>query len=85
MEQESWEELLETEVRKLVTSICAVLYHHGITEVHVGGLMRIVGIDEENAAKHDDEIMVLGEDFEFEIEGLDENLELTVPPDTTIH
>ncbi len=88
MEQESWDEiLLEEHVRKLVTSICAILYHHGITEIHVGGLMRIVGIDEESAAQHDDEVMILGPEFESELEEIGEEitLDLAVPPGTTLH
>jgi hypothetical protein len=88
MEKESWDEiLLEQEVRKLVTSICAVLYHHGITEIHVGGLMRVVGIDEESAAQHDDEIMVLGPEFETELEDIEQDiaLDVAVPPGTTLH
>ena len=88
MEQESWDDiLLEEHVRKLVTSICAVLYHHGITEIHVGGLMRVVGIDEESAAQHDDEIMLLGPEFETELDDVDQDiaLDVAVPPNTTIH
>ena len=88
MEQESWDEiLLEEHVRKLVTSICAVLYQPGITEIHVGGLMRVVGIDEESAAQHDDEIMLLGPEFETELEDVDQDiaLDVVVPPNTTIH
>jgi hypothetical protein len=86
MEKESWDEiLLEQEVRKLVTSICAVLYQHGITEIHVGGLMRVVGVDEESAAEHDDEIMILGPEFDSDLEEIQEEPEIEIPPGTTIH
>jgi len=86
MEKESWDDiLLEQEVRQLVTSICAVLYQHGITEIHVGGLMRVVGIDEDRAAEHDDEIMILGPDFESGPEELGEEIDPKVPVGTTIH
>ncbi len=86
MEKESWDEiLLEQEVRKLVTSICAILYHHGITEIHVGGLMRVVGIDEESASQHDDEIMVLGPEFESDMQEISESIDLEIPAGATIH
>ena len=85
-QKESWDEiLLEQEFRKLVTSICAVLYHHGITEIHVGGLMRVVGIDEDSASQHDDEIMVLGPEFESEMHEMGETIDLEIPSGTTIH
>jgi hypothetical protein len=86
MENESWDELLLAEhVRKLVTSICAVLYHHGITEIHVGGLMRVVGIDEASAAQHDDEIMVLGPNFDSSLSEIGEELDLDIPDGATVH
>ena len=54
---------LEQEVRLLMYEIMMVLYDHGITEVHVGGLMRLFGIRNDQAAKHDDEMVILDHQF----------------------
>lgn len=76
----------EQAVRDLVVSICTVLYEHGINEVHVGGLMRLVGIDEETAQNHDDELMVLTDLKHFVKEGDATNIiEEVMPPGTTLH
>ena len=86
METPSWDQiLLEEHVQKLVASICAVVYHHGITEIHLGGLMRLVGIDEASAAAHDDEIMLLGPDIQSDDTVFGEEIDLDIPSGTTIH
>lgn len=60
MEQDFVIDILNEEaVKDLVVNICLVLADFGVTEVHVGGLMRLVGIDEELAAEHDDELMII--------------------------
>lgn len=86
METQSWDQLLlEEHVQKLVSSICAVLYHHGITEIHVGGLMRLVGIDEDSAAAHDDELMLLEPVTQSGDTVSGEHIDLDIPPGTVIH
>ena len=54
---------LEQEVRVLMYELMMVLYGHGITEVHVGGLMRLMGVDPDRAAEHDDEMVILDDKF----------------------
>jgi hypothetical protein len=73
----------EDSVRDLVAAICIALVEHGINCVHVGGLMRLIGVDEDTAAEHDDEIMVLEEQFETESDT--EESDKTVPAGTVIH
>jgi len=46
-----------------VLAMMYLLYEHGIQEVHMGGLMRIMGIDNEVAAEFDDRVLVLTDDF----------------------
>lgn len=76
--------LNEDSVRDLVTAICALLYERGIHEIHVGGLMRLIGVDEDLAADHDDELMILSDHEKFEsTTGIDTGEQ--VPPGTTIH
>jgi hypothetical protein len=87
MEQDFVIDILNEEaVKDLVVNICLVLSVFGITEVHVGGLMRLVGIEEELAAKHDDELMVITDIQQLE-KSDDETTEIVevTPPGTTIH
>lgn len=40
-----------------------ILYKNDITEVHVGALMRLIGVDEETAQESDDERIQIDEKF----------------------
>lgn len=72
---------IEQQVRMLMYEIMMVLYRHGITEVHVGGLMRVLGVNDGTASQHDDEMVVLDDKFAKYVE------EITEPrsSDQTIH
>lgn len=84
MEQDFVIDILNEEaVKDLVVNICLVLADFGITEVHVGGLMRLVGIDEELAAEHDDELMIIT-DIHEKVQTQKELQEVR-PPGTTLH
>lgn len=50
-------------VRLAILNLCVVLHDCGITEVHVGGIMRILGVPDEVAQQHDDERMMLDAEF----------------------
>jgi hypothetical protein len=54
---------LEQEVRMLMYELMMVLYQHGIREVHVGGMMRLMGVDPDRAAEHDAEMVILDDKF----------------------
>ena len=66
-----------------MVNICLVLVDFGVTEVHVGGLMRLVGIDEELAAEHDDELMIIT-DIHRLTDSQNETQEVR-PLDATLH
>ena len=87
MEQDFVFDILNEEaVKDLVVNICLVLSDFGITEVHVGGLMRLVGIDEELAAQHDDELMVITDIQQLQKQAGEETEIIEVaPPGTTVH
>jgi hypothetical protein len=87
MEQDFVIDILNEEsVKDLVVNICLVLADFGITEVHVGGLMRLVGIDEELAAQHDDELMVITDIQQLQKQAGEETEIIEVaPPGTTVH
>jgi hypothetical protein len=57
------EEDLDLKVKNLLFDLMLVLYTHGITEVNVGALMRVLGVEPEVAAKHDDEAVELTKEF----------------------
>jgi hypothetical protein len=54
---------LEETLRLTVLNLMVVLYDCGITEIHLGGLMRILGVDNEKASRHDNERVTLDDDF----------------------
>lgn len=58
------EDQLEQELQDLIIDICEVLWSRGYKEASVGGIMRLVGIDPKRAKQHDDEFMVLNQEFQ---------------------
>jgi hypothetical protein len=54
---------LDQQVRMALMNLMVVLYSCGIVKIHLGGLMRILGIDNQVACKYDNEQLVLDEDF----------------------
>jgi hypothetical protein len=54
---------LDHQVRMVLMNLMVVLYSCGITKIHLGGLMRILGIDNQVACKYDNEQLALDEDF----------------------
>lgn len=44
---------LETHVRETIIEILAVLHNRGITQISVGGLLRIMGVPNHMATRHD--------------------------------
>ena len=63
---------LESEIRTLIYELMLVMYHHGIREVHVGGMMRMLGVSNANACAHDDEMVVLDDKFAKYVESITE-------------
>ena len=57
------EKELDQSVKTLMFDLMLVLYTHGITEVNVGALMRVLGVSAEVAAEHDDEAVELTHEF----------------------
>ena len=57
------EDDLDIKVKNLMFDLMLVLYSYGITEVNVGSLMRILGVNDEKAQEHDDEAVELTDEF----------------------
>jgi hypothetical protein len=54
---------LDQTIRMAILNLCVVLHDCGITEIHVGGIMRILGVADDTAQTHDLERIVLDENF----------------------
>lgn len=54
---------LDQTIRVAILNLMVVLYDCGITEVHIGGVMRIMGVSNATAEKHDNERLLLDEEF----------------------
>ena len=50
-------------VRTVMLEVMAVLYANGQRQLHVGAMMRLIGVDEERAAEHDDDRIDIDESF----------------------
>jgi hypothetical protein len=54
---------LDQQIRLAMMNLMVVLYSCGITTIHLGGLMRILGVDNKVARRYDTEQLHLDEDF----------------------
>jgi hypothetical protein len=61
-----------------------VLYDNGIKKVQVGAMMRLLGVDDDKAAKHDNELLELDENFANMMAELNKGT-IKVPDGATIH
>jgi len=72
---------LEQAVRLAILNLMVVLYDHGIKEIHLGGIMRIIGVPDDKAQNHDDERLLLDEEF---VKYVDQ-INVPRPTDQTLH
>ena len=72
---------LDQTIKVALMNLMVVLYDCGITEVHLGGVMRILGVSNETASRHDDERLILDDDFVKYVE----ELNTPRPPDQPLH
>lgn len=74
-------------VRTVMMEVMAVLYANGQRQLHVGAMMRLIGVEESRAAQHDDERIDIDESFaelanDVNIKYL---LQSQIPDGATIH
>ena len=74
-------------VRTVMLEVMAVLYANGHRQLHVGAMMRLIGVDEERAAEHDGDRIDIDESFaelanDVNIKYL---LQSRIPDGATIH
>lgn len=58
------ENALEQNLHALIVDLCRVMHEHGFESMNVGAMMRLIGVGDERASRHDDEWIDLAEYFE---------------------
>jgi len=73
----------------LVIAICATLFDNGVRHVHVGGLMRLLGVEQEKAIEQDDKVFELPDNFYDQIEQMGfekiDDSQLSIPKNVILH
>lgn len=72
---------VDQNIRLAIFNLMVVLYDCGIKEIHIGGVMRILGVSNELAQNHDNELLVLDDDFVKYVEQINEPR----PADQSLH
>ena len=52
---------VDSTIKLAIYNLMICLYEYGLEEVHMGGLMRLLGVPNSVAAGHDDTVMVLND------------------------
>jgi hypothetical protein len=72
---------LEESIRLALLNLMVVLYDCGFKEIHLGGLMRILGVSNTKAEVYDDQLVEMSDDFVKYVEQINEPR----PVDQTLH
>lgn len=75
---------LDQEIRLIIMELMIVLHKHGIKEVHMGGLMRLLGVKNKLAEECDQDRIELTEDFSKYISQM-VDLSAAVDSNQTVH
>jgi hypothetical protein len=80
------DEFLHERIKTIMLDVMAVLYDNGIKHVHMGAMMRLLGVPDVKAAEHDDEMLELDEKFGAMLSQLNKNAApVEVPEGATFH
>jgi hypothetical protein len=80
------DDLIHERIKNIMLDVMAVLYDNGIKNVHMGAMMRLLGVGDNKAAEHDSEILEMDEKFGKLLSQLNKNVEpVEVPSGATIH
>jgi len=80
------DELLHERIKAVMLDVMAVLYDNGIKQVHMGAMMRLLGVDDVKASEHDNEMIELDEKFGAMLSQLNKNTApVEVPEGATFH
>ena len=70
---------LDQQIRMALMNLMVVLYSCGITKIHLGGLMRILGVSNRVARQYDQEQLQLDDDFVKYVDQINEPRPLDQP------
>jgi len=79
------DEHIHERVQTAMLEIMGVLYGNNITLVHMGAMMRLLGVPDSKAAEHDNEMLEMDEKFGTMLLELNKSKLQSVPVGTTIH
>jgi hypothetical protein len=79
------DEHIHERVQTAMLEIMGVLYGNNITLVHMGAMMRLLGVPDSKAAEHDNEMLEMDEKFGTMLLELNKSKLQSVPAGTTIH
>jgi hypothetical protein len=81
-------ESIEQHLYDLILDVCAVLYANGYRTVPMGAMMRLIGVADEHAAEHDNNVFELDDEFAQVLQQRQHQLISSteqLPPNTTLH
>jgi hypothetical protein len=79
------DEILHERIQTIMLEVMGVLYDNNITMVHMGAMMRLLGVPDHKAAKHDNELIELDEKFGTMLVELNKSIPQEVPKGAIIH
>jgi hypothetical protein len=79
------DEYLHERIQSVMLEVMGVLYDNNITLVHMGAMMRLLGVPDSKAAQHDNEMLELDEQFGTMLAELHKSIPKQVPKDAIIH
>jgi hypothetical protein len=85
MPDQVWDSSLDRYVQDLVLEICVVLDKFGIEQVNAGAIMRLVGVPNDVAIKHDDMVLDIKQELQASNRLRQKLKKESLPPGTTLH
>jgi hypothetical protein len=80
------DEFLHDRIKTVMLDVMAVLYDNGIKMVHIGAMMRLLGVNDAKASQHDNELIEMDEKFGAMLAELNKNVApVEVPKGTIFH
>lgn len=79
------DEYLHERIQTVMLEVMGVLYDNNINLVHMGAMMRLLGVPDAKAAEHDNEMLELDEKFGVMLKELNKSTVQEVPKGSTIH
>jgi hypothetical protein len=77
--------ILHERIKAIMLDVMGVLYDNGIKSIHMGAMMRLLGVADDKAAEHDCDVIELDEKFGAMLAELNKSTPTEVPRDATIH